>query len=327
MCALFGIIDNKGSISLPLKINLLKSLAKSAEARGTNAAGIAFNTHKKIDIQKAGKPAHRINFNIKWNPAVIMGHTRFTTQGTEKNNYNNHPFSGKNGSFALAHNGVLYNDKELRMSENLPDSKIETDSYVAVQLIDKYKTADVNFDCLRTMAEKIEGSFCITVLDRENNLYIIKGDNPLVIADFGKFKVYASTGNILKKAVDASGLGKIHCRIMEPEAGEIWKLGRAGIEKDYFDMYSDYYTDYSYYNSYWNLRDTGYKNYYSAAERKTLKEQEQDYLDNILDYASILGISEEEIYCLLDEGFTLDEICDYLYATENSQYIEETKTE
>lgn len=45
-----------------------------------------------------------------------MGHTRHTTQGNEKRNYNNHPFTGKckNLKFAIAHNGVLFNDKELR---------------------------------------------------------------------------------------------------------------------------------------------------------------------------------------------------------------------
>ena len=36
---------------------------------------------------------------------------------------------------ALAHNGVLYNDKELRREQHLPLTSIETDTYVAVQLL------------------------------------------------------------------------------------------------------------------------------------------------------------------------------------------------
>ena len=37
--------------------------------------------------------------------------------------------------FALAHNGVLYNDRNLKDSENLPKTCIETDSYVAAKAI------------------------------------------------------------------------------------------------------------------------------------------------------------------------------------------------
>ena len=59
--------------------------------------------------------------------------------------YNNHPFLGKCGetSFALAHNGVLYNDRRLRCELNLPQTAIETDSYVAVQLLEKHDTLDM----------------------------------------------------------------------------------------------------------------------------------------------------------------------------------------
>ena len=50
----------------------------------------------------------------------------------------------KNTKFDLAHNGILFNDKELRKSMHLPKTKIETDSYIAVQLIEKkrYLTGD-----------------------------------------------------------------------------------------------------------------------------------------------------------------------------------------
>ena len=86
-----------------------------------------------------------------------MGHTRMTTQGSEKRNYNNHPFLGQAGGqrFALAHNGVLHNDKTLRRSLKLPQTKIQTDSYTAVQLIEKKRTLDLV--SLKYMAEQAEG--------------------------------------------------------------------------------------------------------------------------------------------------------------------------
>ena len=43
---------------------------------------------------------------------------------------------------ALAHNGVLYNDKELRRKQHLPLTSIETDTYVAVQLLEQGQQLD-----------------------------------------------------------------------------------------------------------------------------------------------------------------------------------------
>lgn len=61
------------------------------------------------------------------------------------------------------HIGVLYNDDILRKYHKLPITDIETDSYVAVQLIEQKRA--LNFDSLSYTAEEVEGSFCFTVLD------------------------------------------------------------------------------------------------------------------------------------------------------------------
>jgi len=53
-----------------------------------------------------------------------------------RGNSNYHRFSGHaDKEFAFVHNGVLYNDTALRKEYQLPKTNIETDSYVAVQLI------------------------------------------------------------------------------------------------------------------------------------------------------------------------------------------------
>ena len=73
---------------------------------------------------------HTMKINIPHGVNVVMGHTRMTTQGNAQFNQNNHPFLGKvdGNSFALAHNGVLWNDKELQIEETLPLTSVETDS-------------------------------------------------------------------------------------------------------------------------------------------------------------------------------------------------------
>ncbi len=69
------------------------------------------------------------------------------------------------------YNGVIYNDKDLRKSEKLPKTNIQTDSYIAVQFIENKRT--LNFGTLKFMAEKVMGYFCFTLLDKYNNFYII----------------------------------------------------------------------------------------------------------------------------------------------------------
>ena len=175
MCCLFGILDYKHSLSAKQLNKMVSVLSKACEVRGTDATGISYNYNNKLCIFKRPFPAHRMHYRIPEGVHYVMGHTRMSTQGSEKFNYNNHPFLGKteNTDFALAHNGVLYNDFYLQRSEKLPQTEIETDSYVAVQLIEKKQTLDT--DSLKFMAEQLEGSFTITVLDENNNLNIIKG--------------------------------------------------------------------------------------------------------------------------------------------------------
>ena len=144
MCSLFGLIDFKECLSTHTKNKILNTLARECQVRGTDATGIAYNFNDRLRIYKRPLPARKMKIHIPHGVNVVMGHTRMTTQGNAQFNQNNHPFLGKvdGSSFALAHNGVLWNDKELRMEENLPMTSVETDSYVAVQLLEQQKTLD-----------------------------------------------------------------------------------------------------------------------------------------------------------------------------------------
>jgi len=170
MCCLFGMIDLNHTFTRKQKYRILRILSTACEARGTDASGVAYNSHGRLQIYKRPVPAHQLQLRIPDDAAVVMGHTRMTTQGCEALNWNNHPFRGVvNGQpFALAHNGVLRNDKQLRTTQNLPATNIETDSFIAVPLIQKYGA--LSLDSLKNMAEQLEGSFSFTVLDSKNNL-------------------------------------------------------------------------------------------------------------------------------------------------------------
>lgn len=225
MCALFGQLDYKHIVPYKVLKKLTQALANAAEERGTDAAGISYIRNGQVVIYKRPKPAHKIRFNAPDGTIAIMGHTQLTTQGNQKFNQNNHPFYGHaDKEFSFAHNGVLYNDVELRKEKNLHDTHIETDGYVAVQLIEQQKKLDLN--SLKNMAETVRGNFTFTILDEENSLYIIKGSNPMCLLHFEALGlyVYASTESIMKNALRKVGLQKSPYTKIDTVHGDILKF-------------------------------------------------------------------------------------------------------
>ncbi|PWM58508.1 MAG: hypothetical protein DBX91_09170 [Subdoligranulum variabile] len=310
MCCLFGLIDYRHGLTGRKKNQIISVLASACEARGTDATGIAYNVGGTQRIYKRPVPAHCMHIRIPEPTRVMMGHTRMTTQGSAKHNYNNHPFPGSAGKdvFALAHNGVLYNDQVLRRELHLPRTKIQTDSYIAVQLIEQ-KNA-LNFDSLRYMAEKVEGSFTFTVLDRRDRLYIVKGDNPLCLFHFPSLGIYlyASTEEILRRALPKMRLGACaSCRI-PLDCGEMLRIDRDGtLARSTFD---DSHFFARWHASLWDMP------YQSACTRGRTVSASGHYMDEIKSVASAFGYDPGEIDRLADMGFFPEELEEFLYCGE-----------
>lgn len=293
MCALFGWLDYKGIVSDKLLKKLTQALANAAEERGTDASGIAYVKGGKVTIFKRPKPAHRIRINAPNGTRAIMGHTRMTTQGNEKFNYNNHPFYGHaDVNFAFAHNGVLYNDKELRMEKHLPQTQIETDSYIAVQLLEQQGKLD--FDSLKNMAESVQGSFCFTALDEDNTLYLVKGSNPMCLLHFAQLGlyIYTSTESIMKKALQKASFHKYSFEVLNIEEGTILKIDRYGfLTCSTFEVQE-------------NFRFGKWADWYDELEEEYYSQQEE----LLLEMCSCYGVTEEDVLLLLDYGYSADEI-------------------
>lgn len=303
MCCLFGLLDCGSDLSPKQKSKMLSILGTECEIRGTDATGIAYNSFGQLHIYKRPVPAHKLRMRLPSDAKIIMGHTRMTTQGSEKKNYNNHPFSGQAGvHFALAHNGILRNDKTLRQSESLPNSKIETDSYIAVQLLEKKKA--LNFSSLKFMAEKVEGSFTFTFLDDRNNWYLVKGDNPICLYWFPQSKVYlyASTESILFRALCKIPLKLGEAERIEVDDGEILQINAQGqIARSCFEMKE----------SWWN-----YPVAYSCESSYRPTRSNQSYTDELKSVAATFGYSPRSVDSALRSGFTLDEVAEMLYGNE-----------
>ena len=82
------------------------------------------------------------------------------------------------------------------------------------------------------MAEKVEGSFVFTVLDsKDNAIWFIVGDNPLCVMFYDGFLIYASTQEILCKAIKKLRL-KAPTDILEPKEGEMLENRPSGTTHD-----------------------------------------------------------------------------------------------
>ena len=304
MCAVFGFLDYRGKINNAVLKKLIHTLSVAAEVRGTDATGIAYVRDGSMVTYKKPKPAHKVKLFFPRDTRAVIGHTRFTTQGSEKRNCNNHPFEGHCGTeaFALAHNGVLYNDRELRREQHLQPTSIETDSYVAVQLLEQGQQLDT--ENIRRTAELVEGSFVFTILRNDNTLFLVKGNNPLALYHFPALGlyVYASTKSILDNALQKVHIAEKACEV-EISEGEILEIIPNGkLNRSDFEMQDYIHSLFNPYN--WDQLD--YAKWWMEDEREEL----------LLEYCGTFGVSEEEVQLLLEVGYDPDEIEELLMDTE-----------
>ena len=193
---------------------------------------------------------------------------------------------------------MLYNDIEVRKEKHLPKTKIETDSYVAVQLIEQQ--GKLNFDALKNMAESVQGSFCFTVLDENNTLYIVKGSNPMCLLHFVSLGlyVYASTESILTKALWKVGLSKLKYEQIFLKEGDMIRINKNGeLLQSIFMMQNDFS------NVVWQYSDYDWEDDYTQQE------------ELLLEMCGCYGVSEEDVLLLLDYGYSADEIEEMLCDT------------
>lgn len=304
MCAIYGFLNYGRKVKNRILKNILRELSIAAECRGTDATGISYVNNGEIVTFKQPKPAHKMKLFFPKDTVAVIGHNRLTTQGSEKKNCNNHPFEGKTPQhgFALAHNGVLYNDKEVRREKKLLQTQIETDSYVAAQLIEQ--TENVDMDAVKDMAEIVDGSFVFTILRDDNTLFLVKGSNPITLYHFPEQElyIYASTKEILKTALKNARFTEEYEEI-KIDTGDILQINSDGeIFCDTFETFGGYSFDW---HDWYSL--------YSAEDE-----------DDLLMICNCFGVDKEDIEFLYSCGYTSDEIEEMLLDTD---LFEETVNE
>ena len=137
MCGIIGYFGKK-----PAQNILLEGL-KRMEYRGYDSAGIACQHNKTISLVKKSGKIKDLRQKIDKRPPKVfedavygIGHTRWATHGSPSDK-NAHPHLDHSNNFALVHNGIIENYKEIRtfLSQKNINCVSDTDSEVLVQLI------------------------------------------------------------------------------------------------------------------------------------------------------------------------------------------------
>ena len=174
MCGIMGYYSFGNTLPDKQKITDMFSLL---ESRGRDASGFAFINDSNLVVNKAPvKSSDLVKtedwINLELSPVMIL-HTRMKTQGSEKNNANNHPLFSKNG-VAIVHNGIIYNDKEI-FGKKQRDAEVDSESILHLL------SMKVKGDKIKHLFDKVEGSFAVAVVDKNEpeKLVLIKKDNPI----------------------------------------------------------------------------------------------------------------------------------------------------
>ena len=221
-----GIVAYKGDPKLASEVifNGLKLL----EYRGYDSCGIGVLDGENIKTFKwKGRVA---NTEKKFQKAridsgIIIGHTRWATHG-EPNDTNSHPIISFNKEFAIVHNGIIENYKELKnlLIEKKYKFYTETDTEVLVNFIELCVSNSKNIERGITYAlSKVEGAFGIVLIKKSspNLLYAARKGSPLAFGKKGKNFFVAS---------DASPIIEHTKKIIYLENGHLLKIDKSKFE-------------------------------------------------------------------------------------------------
>jgi len=107
---------------------------------------------------------------------IILGHTRYKTQGSERNNANNQPLLVGRGAVCGTHNGHVSNADALFRELGLPRAA-EVDSEILFRMV--HRAADD--EELKALLARCQGRISATWVRRDEpgKLRLLKGDMPL----------------------------------------------------------------------------------------------------------------------------------------------------
>ena len=225
-----GIVAYKGDKNKTSKI--IFGGLKLLEYRGYDSCGIGVihdNMIKAFKWKGRVKKTEEKFKKAKISSPISIGHTRWATHG-EPSDVNAHPIISYNKEFAIVHNGIIENYKELKkiLLEKGYKFYTDTDTEVLVNFIELCVTNSKSVDKGLTYGlSKLEGAFGIVLIKRDNPdlMYAARKGSPLA---FGK------KGNEFFIASDATPIIEYTKKIIYLDNGHLLKI--EGSEFDILDF-------------------------------------------------------------------------------------------
>lgn len=161
------------------------------EERGSAATGVAvLHMDGRLSIVKQPIPAHQfvktavyqaLRQTLGTETVLLLGHTRYPTQGSAQMNGNNHPIQV--GSVFGVHNGRIYNDSQL-FSQTIYARQAQVDSEIIFHLLQPHtptQTYDSYLHTIQPGLQQLKGNFTFLAGDTRmpGNLLLVKHHQPL----------------------------------------------------------------------------------------------------------------------------------------------------
>lgn len=243
MCGIFGVYNHKDTAKLTfLGLHALQH-------RGQEAVGIAVSDGYEIKVAHSeGLVMNAFNekqLDKDLKGSFAIGHVRYSTSG-KSNPSNIQPFVAHYfaGSFAVAHNGNLVNEKELRTELEREGAIFHTtsDTEVFIHLIARagknppsinvrlHPNDEEFLPLLFSSLEKVKGAYSLLIL-RENQIIAVRdkfGFRPLVLGKNKSGSLFLASETCALDIVDAEYLRDI-------KPGEVLVIDSAGM-RSYFPL-------------------------------------------------------------------------------------------
>ncbi len=228
-CGVFGIF-HQGKVINVAQFCYLGLFA--LQHRGQESAGIAISNEQKILIYRDLGLVSEIFTEEILNTLsgnLAIGHVRYSTSGANRWE-NSQPIleEHQSGSFALAHNGHIINQEELKRILSSRGERVEenqTDSHLISKLIKSSKEKNIE-EAIKKVTACLKGAFCLVILTKDKLIGIRDsyGFHPLVLGKIDNGYTLASEDSAF------SIIGAEYIREIEP--GEM-----VVIKKDSYSSY------------------------------------------------------------------------------------------
>ncbi|PHV71429.1 glutamine--fructose-6-phosphate transaminase (isomerizing) [Sporanaerobium hydrogeniformans] len=203
MCGIVGYIGKKQAVEM-----IMDGLAK-LEYRGYDSAGVAIvNGESVVNFAKKQGRLSKLEEVLEESPiqgCTGVGHTRWATHGAPSD-ANSHPHLNTTKTLAVVHNGIIENYMEIKemLLEEGYTFQSETDTEVAVHLIDKFYEGDL-LEAVYKAVACFRGAYALGVVSAEHpdELVAVRKESPLIVGlGEGEYFIASDVPAILKYTRD-----------------------------------------------------------------------------------------------------------------------------